>query len=110
MIKDKQSALSIGTTCLFYGTLLLLNLFKFLNFLNQDFKRELLDWRSVFIYAAISFLIFKSNKIWGLCLVILSLVLRFTAVNKFIASYDYMIIPASFIIVGLVLLFSSLKK
>ena len=109
-MKDKEIALSLGAMFLVYGTLLFAELFNILNFLSPEIRHEISDWRSLFIYGAASFLVFKKNKIWGLCLLTAGLALRLNFISGFIGAYNHMLIPLLFIILSLLFIVISLKK
>ena len=109
-MKDKQSSLSAGLALLFYGLLKLLATFGLLSRLPSGWAAHLLDWRSLLLYGAASFLIFKSDKTPGLALLVVALLTRFNIVNHYITHYQYLAVPAAFILVGLWLSVKSLRK
>ena len=111
MIKDKDTRLSAGLTLAFFGLLQLLNSFNFLTkILSPTIRAEVLDWRTLFFYAAVFFLIFNKNKTTGLIFLVIGLLLRFNFIWSGISVYMFLFWPVSILTAGITFIVNAIKK
>lgn len=109
-MKDKETRLCTGLTLTTYGVFLLLNSMEFMAQIPLKLRIEMLDWRTLLLYGAAFFLLFKRDKTFGLILLVLGLLFRFHTIYAWIMIYIYLVWPLFFIISGVTLLYLALRR
>lgn len=101
--------LAYGLSFVFFGLLFLfdtLGVFKALNI-----TQYVMDWRNFFFYAGIIFVLAKKEKILGLLLLLIGLILRFNyLLTGWLPTYSAYFWPVVMIITGTILLLLVLRK
>ncbi len=108
-IKKDENKLATGITILFIGILHLIDKTRMIA-VNSAVWQELIDWRSYIIYAALSFLIVKTDKTFGIVLLIIGILLRINILLRYIGNWQAYLVPAILIIIGASLIIGVLKK
>lgn len=108
-IKRDENKLATGITILVIGLIHLIDKARVIA-INSAVWQELIDWRSYFIYAALAFLIVKTDKTIGIILLILGILLRIGAIVRYLGSWQTYLIPLFLIIIGASLIIGVLRK
>ena len=108
-IKKDENKLATGITILFIGFLHLIDKTRMIA-VNSAVWQELIDWRSYIIYAALSFLIVKTDKTFGIVLLSIGILLRINILLRYIGNWQAYLVPAILIIIGASLIIGVLKK
>jgi hypothetical protein len=109
MAKRDENKLATGFTILTIGVMHLidkLHLFP----ANSALWKEATDWRSYIIIAALSFLIVKTDKTFGIILLILGILLRINLILVHLGNWQTYMTPAILIAIGLTLVIGVLRK
>jgi uncharacterized protein (DUF983 family) len=108
-IKKDENKLAAGITILIIGLIHLIEKSRMITF-NAAVWQELIDWRSYFIYAALAFLIVKTQKTFGIVLLVLGILLRINTLLHFLGKFQDYLIPSFLIIIGATLIIGVLRK
>lgn len=108
-IKRDENKLATGITILVIGLIHLIDKARVIA-INSAVWQELIDWRSYFIYAALAFLIVKTDKTTGIILLILGILLRIGAILHYMGNWQAYLIPSFLIIIGASLIIGVLRK
>jgi|GEM_PF-5184806 len=107
--KRDENKLATGITLLAIGILHLIDKMRLVN-VDSPIWKEVMDWRSYVLYAALSFLIVKTDKKTGIGLLILGIILRIGAILRYMGVWQAYLIPGFLILLGIVLIIEVLKK
>lgn len=108
-IKRDENKLATGITIVIIGLIHLVDKSKVIA-LNSAVWQELIDWRSYLIYAALAFLIVKTDKTIGIILLVLGILLRIGAILHYLGNWQAYLIPVLLIIIGTSLIVGVLRK
>lgn len=108
-IKKDENKLATGITILVIGLIHLIDKTHLIA-INSAVWQELIDWRSYFIYAALAFLIVKTQKTFGIVLLVIGILLRIGALISLMGKFQAYLIPGFLIIIGATLIVGVLRK
>lgn len=108
-IRRDENKLATGITILIIGFIHLIDKTRMFA-VNSAVWQELVDWRSYIIYAALSFLIVKTDKTFGIVLLVFGILLRISLILKYLGTWQAYLVPAILIAIGLTLIVGVLRK
>lgn len=108
-IKRDENKLATGITILAIGLIHLIDKARVIS-MDSAVWQELIDWRNYFIYAALAFLIVKSQKTFGIVLLVIGILLRIGAILHYMGNWQAYLIPSFLIVIGASLIIGVLRK
>ena len=108
-VKKDENKLAVGITIFALGIIQLLTRMRIAP-VQSAIWQELIDWRSIIIIAALSFLIVKTDKTIGIILLVLGILLRMGLILQYLGNWDAYLMPLSLIVFGSVLIIGVLRK
>ncbi|MDP4271155.1 MAG: hypothetical protein Q8909_13685 [Bacteroidota bacterium] len=108
-VKKDENKLAVGITIFALGIIQLLTRMRIAP-VQSAIWQELIDWRSIIIIAALSFLIVKTDKTIGIILLVLGILLRMGLILQYLGNWDAYLMPLSLIVFGSILIIGVLRK
>ncbi|WP_243348134.1 hypothetical protein [Parabacteroides sp. FAFU027] len=108
-IKKDENKLAAGITIFALGIIHLLTRMRIAP-VQSAFWQELIDWRSIILIAALSFLIVKTDKTLGIILLVLGILLRMGLILHYMGNWEAYLMPLSLIVFGSILIIGVLRK
>jgi hypothetical protein len=108
-IKKDENKLAAGITIFILGIIHLLTRMRIAP-VQSAFWQELIDWRSIILIAAFSFLIVKSDKTLGVILLVLGTLLRMGLILQYLGNWEAYLMPLGLIVFGSILIIGVLRK
>lgn len=107
--KKDENKLAAGITILLIGILHLVDRAHIVA-VNSAVWQELMDWRSYIIYASLIFLIVRTQKTFGLSLLVVGILLRINLILHLLGNFQAYLIPAFLIIIGSTLIIGVFRR